>query len=194
VAIGMFVMRGKQYLTCVRPDGDMLALETMFFADEVRKPKDEVDNLPGKVKLAANEQKMARQLVSSMSGPFRAEDYRDTYADAVDKLIKAKAKNQEVQEAEDAPEATNVVDLMEALRESIANAKSGGGPAKKGSAKKAAKKTTAKKTTAKKTTAKKTTAKKTTAKKTTATKTTAKKATAKKTAAKKKATGKKRAA
>jgi DNA end-binding protein Ku len=158
VAIGMFVMRGKQYLTCVRPDGDVLALETMFFADEVRDPKDAIENLPGQVKLAANEKKMARQLVSSMSGPFRAGGYRDTYTDAVDKLIKAKARNQDVEEADDAPEATNVVDLMEALRESIANAKSGGGrsaaakktPAKK-AATKAAKKAPAKKTTAKKT-------------------------------------------
>jgi DNA end-binding protein Ku len=144
VAIGMFVMRGKQYLSCVRPDGDMLALETMFFADEVRNPKDEIGNLPGKVKVAANEKKMAGQLVTSMSGPFRAGDYRDTYADAVSKLIKAKAKNKELPEGEDAPEPTNVTDLMEALRKSVANAKSGRGgkrttkkaPARKASAKK----------------------------------------------------------
>ena len=156
VAIGMFVMRGKQYLTCVRPDGDMLALETMFFADEVRNPKDEIDNLPGKVKVATNEKKMARQLVTSMSGPFRPKDYRDTYADAVNKLIKAKAKNKELPEAEDAPEPTNVTDLMEALRESVANAKSGRSKrsTKKAPAKKTAKKTTAKKATAKKTTKK----------------------------------------
>jgi DNA end-binding protein Ku len=188
VAIGMFVMRGKQYLTCVRPDGDMLALETMFFADEVRKPKDEIDNLPGKVKLAANEKKMARQLVSSMSGPFRAEDYRDTYADAVGQLIKAKANNQQIDEAEDAPDATNVVDLMEALRESIANAKTGrGGAAKKPPAKKAANKAPAKKTTARKSTAKKSTATKSSAKKGPAKKSPAKKAT-------KKSSGRKRAA
>jgi DNA end-binding protein Ku len=175
VAIGMFVMRGKQYLTCVRPDGDLLALETMFFADEVRDPKDEIDNLPGNVKIAANEKKMARQLVSSMSGPFRAEDYRDTYTDAVNKLIQAKAKNQDVQEAEDAPEPTNVVDLMEALRESVAAAKGGGraskkapgkkAPGKKAPAKKAASKSSGKKATAKKSAAKKSTAKKSPAKK-----------------------------
>ena len=168
VAIGMFVMRGKQYLTCIRPDGDVLALETMFFADEVRNPKDEIDNLPGKVKLAANEVKMARQLVSSMSGPFRAKDYRDTYTDAVGRLLKAKAKNQDLEPAEDAPEATNVVDLMEALRESVARAKSGGrrSPATK-SAKKTVKKGTAKQGTAKQGTAKKTAkkAKKTAARK-----------------------------
>jgi len=113
VAIGMFVMRGKQHLACVRPDGDTLALETMFFADEVRDPKDEVENLPGRVKPAANELKMARQLVLSMAGPFRATDYRDTYTDAVGELLKAKAKNREGPTADDAPDATDVVDLME---------------------------------------------------------------------------------
>jgi DNA end-binding protein Ku len=162
IAIGMFVMRGKQYLTCVRPDGDVLALETMFFADEVRDPKDEIENLPGKVKLAANEKKMARQLVSSMSGPFRATDYRDTYTDAVQKLIKAKAKNQDIDVAEDAPQPTDATDLMAALRESLANAKAGrSGGAKRTTARKsgakAAKKSPAKKSTSKKTTAKKTT-------------------------------------
>jgi DNA end-binding protein Ku len=177
VAIGMFVMRGKQYLVCIRPDDDTLALETMFFADEVRDPKEEIDNLPGKVKLAANEMKMARQLVSSMSGPFRATDYRDTYADAVDELIKTKAKNKKAPEAEDAPDATNVVDLMAALRESVANAKSGRGG--KASAKKATAKTTAKKVAAKKT------AKKTAAKKAVSKKPAAKKAAANKSAAKK---------
>jgi DNA end-binding protein Ku len=150
VAIGMFVMRGRQYLTCVRPDGNLLALETMFFADEVRDPKEEIDSLPGKIKLAPNELKMARQLVSTMSGPFRVKDFRDTYTEAVNKLIKAKAKNQEIDEQPDAPEATNVVDLMEALRESVANAKAG---RKRAPAKKAARKTTkqAAKKTARKT-------------------------------------------
>ena len=148
VAVGMFVMRGRQYLACIRPDGDVLALETMFFADEVRDPKDSIDNLPGKVKLAANEKKMARQLVTSMSGPFRAEDYRDTYTDAVHKLLEAKAKNEQLEEAEDAPAPTDVVDLMEALRESVANAKAGRG--RSSTARKAPPKKTAKRAPAKK--------------------------------------------
>lgn len=175
VAIGMFVMRGRQHLACVRPDGDLLALETMFFADEVRDPKREIDNLPGKVKLGTNEKKMARQLVASMSGSFRAKDYRDTYTDAVEKLLQAKAKNQDVEVAEDAPDATDVVDLMEALRASVANAKSGRSSAAK-TKQPAAKKAAAKRTVAKRTAAKKATAKKTVKK--TATKKSAKKSAA----------------
>jgi DNA end-binding protein Ku len=177
VAIGMFVMRGKQYLACVRPDGELLALETMFFADEVRSPKKEIGNLPGKPKLAANELRMARQLVSSMSGPFRAADYRDTYADAVQKLLRAKAKNRELPEADAAPEPTDVTDLMQALRDSLADRKAG---------RRGAKRTSAKRTGAKRTGARQTGARQTGAKRTGSRKAAAKSSgTAKKSAARK---------
>jgi DNA end-binding protein Ku len=178
VAIGMFVMRGKQYLACVRPDGELLALETMFFADEVRSPKKEIGNLPGKPKLAANELRMARQLVSSMSGPFRAADYRDTYADAVQKLLRAKAKNRELPEADAAPEPTDVTDLMQALRDSLADRKAG----RRGAKRTGAKRTGARQTGARQTGAKTTGSRKAAAKSSgTAKKSAARKATKKAT-------------
>jgi len=177
-AIASFVMRGKEYLAAVRADGDVLALETMFFADEIRNPKDEIGNLPGKIKLSPQELKMAGQLIESMAGDWDPKQYRDTYTDRVNKLIQAKAKNKTYEQAEEAPSATNVVDLTEALRASLGAAKKGG--AKKGGAKK----TAAKKAPAKKTAAKKAPAKKTAAKKAPAKKSTAKKSTAKKTAKK----------
>ena len=48
-AIGTLVMRGKEYLAAIRSDGKLLVLETMFFADEVRDPRKELDRLPGKL-------------------------------------------------------------------------------------------------------------------------------------------------
>jgi DNA end-binding protein Ku len=154
-AIVRFVMRSKEYLAAVRADGDVLVLETMFFADEVRKPRDEVSNLPGKIKLSRQELDMAAQLIDSMTGSWRPSDYRDTYTDRVNKLIRAKSKNADWEPAEEAPEATNVTSLMEALQASVDAAKSG-----RGRSRKAAEKTTAKKTTAEKTTAKKSTSRK----------------------------------
>jgi DNA end-binding protein Ku len=168
-AIASFVMRGKEYLAAVRADGDLLALETLFFADEVREAHQQISNLPGRVKLTRQELRMARQLIESMTGPWRPSDYRDTYTDRVNKLIEAKKNDEEIQPADEAPPGTNVMDLGEALRASVAAAKqksagrSGGGrgkagkktsqakPAKKtGSAKPAAKKAPAKKAPAKK--------------------------------------------
>jgi DNA end-binding protein Ku len=183
-AIGTLVMRGKEYLTAIRADGDVLVLQTMYFADEVR-TADDLADIPGKVKLKPTELSMASQLIDSMTSAWKPEEYRDTYTDRVNELIDAKKAGEEITETEAAPEATNVTDLMEVLRRSVEDARS----RRAGGGRKAAKKTAAKKTAAKKTTAKKTPAKKTaTAKKSTATKKTATKtATAKKTAAKKSA-------
>ena len=151
-AIGTLVMRGKEYLAAIRPDGNLLVLQTMFFADEVRDPKDEIEGLPRAGAAKKNELSMAQQLIDSMAGPWRPKDFRDTYADRVNELIKQKKVGKEVTVAEPAPEPTNVTDLFEVLKRSVENAQ------KRRSA--APKKSPAKKTTAKKATAKKTTAKK----------------------------------
>ena len=122
-AIASFVMRGKEYLAAVRADGDLLALETLFFADEVRDPHEEIDNLPGKVKISRQEMRMACQLVESMSGTWTPSDYRDTYTDRVNDLIKAKRNDKEFEPASEAPAATNVSDLTAALKASVDAAK-----------------------------------------------------------------------
>lgn len=180
--IAMFVMHGKEHLAAVRADGDVLVLETLYFADEVRDPKAELD-VPGRIKFRGQELKMATSLIESMAGGWRPKDYRDTYTDRVNELIESKRSGAEFKPSEAAPEPTNVVDLLEVLRRSVDDAKSGRS-AKKAPAKQAAKKS-AKKSAAKKAPAKKSAAKKAPAMKTAAKKTAAKKAPVKKTVAKK---------
>jgi DNA end-binding protein Ku len=124
-AIGTFVMRSKQYLATIRPDGDLLVLETMFFADEVREPEDTLRRVPGKPRLTPAELKMATQLIKSMSGKWDPDEFRDTYTDDVRALIKAKSKGKAFAPAAEAPAATGASDLMEVLRQSVAAAKSG---------------------------------------------------------------------
>jgi DNA end-binding protein Ku len=171
-AIGTLVMRGKEYLAAIRPDGDLLVLQTMFFADEVRDPKDEIEGLPRKGAAKKNELSMAQQLIDSMAGAWRPADFRDTYTDRVNELIEQKKAGKEVTVAEAAPEPTNVSDLFEVLKRSVENAQKSRSsapekaPAKKAPAKKApAKKAPAKKASAEKATAKKAAAKKATARK-----------------------------
>lgn len=155
-AIASFVMRGKEYLAAVRADDDLLVLETLFFADEVREPHQEISNLPGKVKLSQPERRMARQLIDAMTGPWKPSDYRDSYTDRVTGLIDAKKHDREFQTADKAPPGTDVVDLTEALRASVEAAKAkpggrGGGsrgkareaPARKKTGKRPARKTAA---------------------------------------------------
>jgi DNA end-binding protein Ku len=148
-AIASFVMRGREYLAAVRADRDILVLETLFFADEVRDPAQQIPDLPGRVKLSRQELNMARQLIEAMSGPWKPADYRDTYTDRVNDLIEAKKHKKKVQPAQEAPAATNVVDLSEALQSSVQAARAGSG--RKAAAKKPGRKAPAKKPDRKKT-------------------------------------------
>ncbi|MEU4236017.1 Ku protein [Actinoplanes sp. NPDC026619] len=152
-AVGTLVMRGKEYLAAVRAENDLLILQTMYFADEVRDPKEEIDGLPRRGAAKKAELAMAQQLIDSMAGKWKPADFRDTYTDRVNDLIKQKKAGKEITAAEPAPEPTNVTDLFEVLKRSVENAqKRRSAPAKKTTAKKKApaKKATAKKTTAKK--------------------------------------------
>ncbi len=165
-AIGTLVMRGKEYLAAVRPEGSLLMLHTMFFADEVRDPAEQIDDLPRKGAAKPAELHMAHQLIDSMSGKWEPADFRDTYTDRVKKLIEEKASGREVSKAEAAPEPTNVTDLFEVLRRSVEEAsKRRAGAAKKAPAKATSTKAAPQKAAAKKATAKKAAPKKTAAKK-----------------------------
>jgi len=126
VAIATFVMRGKEYLAAVRADDDLLVLETLFFADEVRDPHSQIEGLPGRATASQQEMRMATQLIQAMSSPWEPSDYRDTYTDRVNELIDARRKDEEITPASVAPQPTNVTSLIDALQASLDAAKAGG--------------------------------------------------------------------
>jgi len=128
VAIARFVMRSKQYLATIRPVGDLLGLETMYFADEIR-GADDVENVPGKVKVADREVAMARQLIESLTSEWKHEQYADTYQERVRELVKSKAEGKDIVVRED-EETPQMADLMEALRASVEASTGKGGGAK----------------------------------------------------------------
>jgi DNA end-binding protein Ku len=117
-AIATFVMHGKQYLVAIRAAEDVLALETMYFADEVRNPRDVIDGLPAAERVQPRELTIARQLIESMTASWDPGSYRDTYRERVDDLIQRKRRGEEVITEGAPPEESNVTDLMEALRRS----------------------------------------------------------------------------
>jgi DNA end-binding protein Ku len=127
VAIGTVVMRNKQYLTAIRPLDGALAMSTMRFADEVVSHQD-IDEVPDRrSKPDAKSLKLATQIVDSLASDWKPEQYEDTYAEELRRLIEAKGEGKEVV-AEVAPaERSNVVDLMAALEASVEAAKSGKG-------------------------------------------------------------------
>ena len=121
VAVARFVMRTKEYLAVVRPIGDMLGLETMYFPDEVRHAGS-VEGAPVEADLSERELGIAKQLIESMSSSWEPERYEDTYRERVLELIEAKAKGETiVTEREAAP--APVGDLMAALEASVARAR-----------------------------------------------------------------------
>lgn len=74
-------MRGKEYRAAIRPDDGVLALDTMFFADEILEPSEEFSSTPDMRPAQGKESDMAVSLVDSMSGTWNPEDFRDTYTD-----------------------------------------------------------------------------------------------------------------
>jgi DNA end-binding protein Ku len=117
VGIARFVMRGKQYLATIRPIGELLGLETMYFADEIRSTED-VDNAPVDAEPSKRELHTAEQLIESLSVEWDPTGYRDTYRERVMELIERKAEGEEIV-VEDREETPEVADLMSALRASV---------------------------------------------------------------------------
>jgi DNA end-binding protein Ku len=175
VALVKVAIRTREALATLRVRDGVLVLETMVWPDEVRTP--DFGFLDEDVSVRPQELAMAQSLIESMSADFDPGQYHDEYREALEQVIEAKIEGREVVEQPvQEEESGSVVDLMAALRASVAAAKKGRGesdesdsgsaPAKKAPAKKApAKKTAATKAPAKKAAAKKTAAKKTAAKK-----------------------------
>lgn len=117
-AIGLWAARGKQYLVMLRPHEGGLVMETLHYADEVRSMKD-VPLPDTDVKDA--ELKLALQLIEQgASATFEPKKYHDTVRARMMQQIEAKAAGQEiVEEPAEEPE-TQIIDLMDALKKSLA--------------------------------------------------------------------------
>jgi DNA end-binding protein Ku len=117
--VASFVMRAKQYLATIRPREDVLVLETMFFADEVRDAKTALETLPASARVGKRELDVAVNLIEQLKIEWDPERYRDEYRERVLDMIKSKSKGEKVEVEAAKPEATNVVDLVEALQRSV---------------------------------------------------------------------------
>lgn len=152
VGIAKVVIRSREHLAALKPNGDALVLELMHFADEI------VDQasleLPAGEKPLENEMKVAKMLIETMSEPFDAEKFKDTYREEVLAMIDARVAGKEIPKAKSKPAVhDNVVNLMDVLQRSLDESKrSRGSGARNGRSAAAAdekpKKTTKRKTSA----------------------------------------------
>lgn len=140
VGVAKVALRDKEHLATIRQKDGVFVLETMHWPDEIREP--EFEELDKKVKIQDSEVKMARQLIQQLSAEFKPEEFADEYRAKLEELVQAKVEGQEVTvAAEPEAEPTKVVDLMEALKASVEEAKKkkAGGAKKKTTARPARK-------------------------------------------------------
>jgi DNA end-binding protein Ku len=119
--IAKFVMREQQHLGALRVREDLLTLEQLHFADEIR-PVDELR--PSGQRVDKQELAMASKLIESFKGHWKPERYEDTYRDQLRAVIEAKRKGKEVHRAAEVEEEAPA-DLLDALRASIQRSRGG---------------------------------------------------------------------
>lgn len=115
VALAKVTLRQKEQLATLRVYGDTIAMETMFYPDEIRSAADL--DVPAAADISEKELAMARSLVEMLTGEFEPEKYHDSYREALLELIERKAEGQEI--ARPAAAAGKITDLMDALRASV---------------------------------------------------------------------------
>ncbi|MGH7327931.1 MAG: Ku protein, partial [Polyangiaceae bacterium] len=125
--IAQVVLRTRQHLAALVPHGDVLVLLMMRYAHELRSSK-EIDHPDAKkATVSAAERKMAQQLVEGMSGPFKADEFQDTYYDDVMALVNKKVKSGKptaiTHPKSPKQKFAKVVDLADLLAKSLARKK-----------------------------------------------------------------------
>ena len=138
-ALGRFVQQGREKLCLIRPKGDALALETLFLSADVYSQA-EIEEAVDETTVKDPELVLAQQVIESLSGDFDPSELQSDYRRDLRALLEAKLAGEEIAAAPEPVEEAPVVDLMEALRRSVEEAKSakaGDGAAKKAAPKKA---------------------------------------------------------
>jgi len=122
-ALGRFVRSGRESLCLVRARGDALVLETLFLAEDVYSQA-EIDEAVADVDVKEAELQLAQQVIAGLEAPFEPEALVSEYRRDLRALLEAKLKGEEIAVPEEEPTEAPVVDLMEALRASVAAASS----------------------------------------------------------------------
>ena len=130
-AIAKISMHNREHVVLIRSTEDQLVLHTLFYEDELH-PQNKV-SVAAKVNSTRKELDLAGKLIHQLAGPFKPGDFRDAYRENVERLIEQKKKGKKISLVPK-PRRGKVIDLMEALRQSL---KSSGPPARKESKSKA---------------------------------------------------------
>ena len=133
-AIGKLAMHGREHIVLIRPRDGNMVLHTLFYPNELHEANRAA---PKSMKLPAKEMELAKSLVQHLASPFKPSVFHDSYRENVERLIQQKQKGQKISVAAQ-PKKAPVIDMMEALKRSLAVPSTRGTPsrARKGTAKK----------------------------------------------------------
>ena len=118
VGLGQIVIRGKGSVVAIKPCGKGLMMETLRYADEVKKADAAFKVVPA-VKTTKEMLDLAEELIERKSKPFDAGAFKDSYEEALHEQIEAKAEHRQVRNVEEPQQSAKVIDLMDALRRSV---------------------------------------------------------------------------
>jgi len=133
VALARIVRAHREHIIALEPLGKGMLGTTLRYDYEVRDEKDYFKGIP-QPRIGKDMVKLAEHILDSKAGRFNPDKFKDQYENALKKLVRRKASGKKIQVAEPEEKKGNVIDLMEALRNSVKGKKSGG--AKKGAARK----------------------------------------------------------
>lgn len=121
VGIATYVLRTREHLCAVRPEGNLLVLYQMRYYQEIVQPSDL--DVPSSADATKKELDIAVKLIDQLTAEFKPEQYHDTYTEELMRVIREKAEGKVPKAAGEVPVPTEVPDLMSKLRQSLEHAK-----------------------------------------------------------------------
>jgi DNA end-binding protein Ku len=117
VALGRVVLTTREHMIALEPRGKGIVGILLRYPYEMRDPSDYFDDIPD-IRISKEMLDLAKHIVETKSGHFEPKKFEDRYEDALKDLVKRKAAGEEIK-APERPPASNVINLMDALRESV---------------------------------------------------------------------------
>lgn len=125
VAMGQIVLNNKERIAVIKPCGKGLILETLRYNYEVRKAEDYFEDIPEKSKVSADQVEMAEALIKSKTASFDPKKFKDRYQEGLKEIIDAKLEHRKPHLSETERKPAKVVNIMDALKKSLAQSKGG---------------------------------------------------------------------
>jgi len=119
VALGQIVLANKERIVAIRACGKGMILETLRYAEEIRKASTYFEDIKKDVKVSKDQIQLARQLIASKDAPFDPHEFKDRYQHGLMEIVQAKMKGKKIEAPKDVKRSDNVVDIMSALRQSL---------------------------------------------------------------------------